>query len=310
MSAWVAPSSSSWDWIALSVFDGARTDSRRRVRLSAVAVAVLVLLTVSAPAAAATPPSLAAFVETAGNPPQATYARLRIPSIGVDAAVAAHLVPPGGGALPNPYGPADVAWYDLRQYPGLGGVPGLGGNAVFSGHVDYNATVPYAGVFYRGPAVFEGLSRVEQGDLVEVERGSTTYTYAVSWVQVLPEESPRWDDMLTARVPVDSVTLFTCTGDFNAATLGYSHRTVVRAERAEGTARVLPLLAGGEWGVGVSGVTHPALVARRQPYEVSAVYAQDPTTGQWLSYRPGAPAFVNTLLGHLSLDSFVIVRKR
>ena len=307
---WAAPCSSSWVWTVSSVYDRVLRGGWRRLRLAVAMLGTLALLSVSATAVAATPPALAAFVETTGNPPQATYARLRIPAIGVDAAVASHLVPGGGAPLPDPYGPADVAWYDLREYPGLGGAPGSGGNAVFSGHINYNANVPYAGVRYRGPGVFEGLDRIKQGDLVQVVRGGQTYTYAVSWIQVLPEESTRWGDMLTGSVPVDSVTLFTCTGDFNPLTVGYSHRTVVRAELAEGTAQVAPLTANGEFGVGISGVTHPALVAQAQPYEVNTVYAQDPVTGKWLSYQPGAPAFANTLLGHLRVDSVVIVRKR
>lgn len=52
------------------------------------------------------------------------------------------------GAMPNPDGPDDVAYYDFSAWPGKGGAPGKGGNAVFAGHVDSgakpcrNGTVP------------------------------------------------------------------------------------------------------------------------------------------------------------------------
>ena len=200
-------------------------------------------------------------MSSAGQPSQATFARLRVPAIGLDAAVAAHVIPSGEG-MPDPYGPADVAWYDFRNYPGMGGTPGQGGNAVFSGHVDYNATVPYARVRYRGPGVFEGISRLKAGDTVQVTRGGSTYTYLGTTSESIAEDSPRWKSIWSSNVRVETVTLFTCTGTFNPADLSYSHRIVVRAERVEGTARVIPLLPDERWAVGTSGVTHPQALAR------------------------------------------------
>ncbi|GMU39806.1 MAG: hypothetical protein AMXMBFR23_06720 [Chloroflexota bacterium] len=280
----------------------------RRLSFGAAAAVVLLAAGLSAAPVQATPPGLAAFVSSAGQPSQATYARLLIPAIGVDAAVAAHVIPPDE-AMPNPYGPADVAWYDFSNYPGMGGAPGSGGNAVFSGHVDYNARVPYAGVRYRGPGVFEGIGRLALGDTVQVTRGTRTYTYLVTSTERVAEDSPRWRSIWSRNVRVDTVTLFTCTGAFDPSDASYSHRTVVRAERVEGAARVVPLLPGEHWAAGVSGVTHPQALAARQPYRVAAIYGQDASTGEWLTYVPGAPAFVNTLVGHLRTDSFVIIRR-
>lgn len=280
----------------------------RRVSLGLALAAALLVGGLPAAPVEATPPALAAFVSDTGQPSQATYARLRIPAIGVDAAVAAHVIPPDE-EMPNPYGPADVAWYDFRNYAGMGGTPGLGGNAVFSGHVDYNARVPYAGVRYRGPGVFEGIGRLALGDTVQVTRGNRTYTYLVTSTERVADDSPRWRSIWSSNVRIETVTLFTCTGAFDASDASYSHRSVVRAERVEGAARVVPLLPGERWAVGTSGVTHPQALAARQPYRVAAIYGQDANTGEWLTYVPGAPAFVNTLVGHLRADSFVIIRR-
>ncbi|MEX2372253.1 MAG: class F sortase, partial [Dehalococcoidia bacterium] len=158
-------------------------------------------------------PSLRAH---AGEDPRAGYARLRIPSIGVDAPIGAHAVTAAGAVMPNPFGPADVAWYDFEAHA-FGGAVGLGQNAVMSGHVDYAANVAFAGVRYHGPGVFARLGELRTGDVIEVDRGGKTYRYAVSWTRLLPgEPTPAWGEVLTRNVPVESVTLYTCDGTFNA----------------------------------------------------------------------------------------------
>lgn len=78
---------------------------------------------------------LSDFVDEFGYPADATFAQLRIPVLGVDAAVAPRLVDETG-EMPLPGGPADIAWYDLSAWPSMGGAPGEGGNAIFAGHVD------------------------------------------------------------------------------------------------------------------------------------------------------------------------------
>jgi len=176
--------------------------------------------------------NLSDFIDEFGYPSDATFARLRIPRLSVDAAVAPRLVD-ASGVMSLPGGPADVVWYDLSAWAGMGGAPGEGRNAIFAGHVDYAAYVPYADADYRGAGVFEALAQLVPGDIVEVEYGGDTLRYAVVWNQQL-SASPDvtdWGAVWSDRVSVDSVTLYTCGGDFDPLTQTYNDRTVVRAER-------------------------------------------------------------------------------
>ncbi|MEX2373634.1 MAG: class F sortase, partial [Dehalococcoidia bacterium] len=111
--------------------------------------------------------SLRDLVSDHGYPSGTDFARIRIPALGVDAQIGSRYVGTDG-VMPDPGGPADVVWYDLSAWAGMGGAPGGGGNAIFSGHVDYNANVGYAGVHYRGQAVFSGLGDLNPGDVIEV----------------------------------------------------------------------------------------------------------------------------------------------
>jgi LPXTG-site transpeptidase (sortase) family protein len=254
--------------------------------------------------------SLAALKAAAGEDPKASYGRIRIPSLGVDAAISARGVSEDAPVMPDPYGPGDVVWYDF-EVSAFGGAPGAGRNAVLSGHVNYNANVGYAGLRYAGPGVFADLDDLRPGDIVEVVRGSKTYRYAVSWLRTVDEEaSNTWGRMISADTPIDSLTLFTCDGLFDAATRTYSHRIVVRAELLEGKANRFPAPVAGKFTIGVSGTTHPEALIAAQRWPVDAVYARHAITNEWLVYRQGAPAFANTLLGHLRQDSFVIIQLR
>lgn len=163
-----------------------------------------------------------------GDPPGAGYARLRIPSQGVNASVVARTVG-GDGTMSAPAGPADVVWYDLSAW-GLGGTPGGGGNAVFSAHVDYADVVPFANVRYQGVGVFFNLSRLQQGDIIEVEFRGQALRYAVEWRRQFADDGD-WNAILSANGARDSITLITCSGDFDIQTRSYDRRTVVRAVR-------------------------------------------------------------------------------
>ena len=163
-----------------------------------------------------------------GEAPDATLGRMRIPIIGVDAALGQRLV--SGGQMQNPTGPSDVVWYDLSLWEGLGGAPGAGGNAVFSGHVDYHARIPWANARYRGDGIFRNLPLLAVGDVIEIEIGGQTLSYAVIWQRQVKANSST-AEILTADVPVDSITLITCGGDFDSTTRSYEDRIVIRAER-------------------------------------------------------------------------------
>lgn len=175
--------------------------------------------------------SVEAFTKKYGDPPDATYGRLRIPSISVNAPLSYRAVT--GSVMPDPGGATDVAYYDMSRFPGTGGVPGGGGNAIFGGHVDLRRPIPYAGnVEYQGPAVFWALDRLRPGDVIEVDYRGSTYRYLVSAVNEFGAEQADWGKVWSSDVKRDTITLFTCGGTFNPQTHEYSTRLIVRAERA------------------------------------------------------------------------------
>lgn len=174
--------------------------------------------------------SLRDLISSHGYPSDATYARLRIPTLGVDAQVSERFVGTDG-IMPNPVGPAHVVWYDLSAFRGMGGAPGGGGNAIFSGHVDYADNVSYAGIYYRGKGVFAQLHLLSAGDVIEVDHNGQTYRYAVVWRQQLGAQDTAWGQIWSDDVSVDSITLYTCGGEFDFTSREYADRVVVRAER-------------------------------------------------------------------------------
>jgi sortase (surface protein transpeptidase) len=279
---------------------------RALVRVAIVAVILAPFAWAITPAGAAEP--LDSFVRSYGDPPRATEGRLRIPSIGVDAPIGAQRVAANGDS-PMPLGPSDVAWYDFGPFAGLGGEPGRGQNAVYSGHVDYVARVPWAGVRYGGPAVFARLGEVRVGDTVEVVRNGEALTYTVAWTLKVDAERAQWGEYWNASVLVDSITLYTCAGDFDSSSISYSDRVIVRAERLVGTPRELPQ-TNGDYTAGVSGTNAPGLLAKAQPFPVRAIWKLDPATGGYLFWAPNVPVFLNTLNGRLAPDDYVIMKIR
>jgi len=158
------------------------------------------------PAATLTPVPAPAFT--------ALPARLIIGKIGVDAAVTVKGVE-ADGAMQNPDGPEDVAWYDFTARPGQGG------NAAFSGHLDYRDY---------GPAVFARLRDLAPGDLVEVRLDDgALHRYGVTLSVLYPADTAPAQEIVgpTGR---EMVTLVTCGGTWQGRPRGYSHRLVVRAD--------------------------------------------------------------------------------
>lgn len=175
--------------------------------------------------------SLDALRAKYGDPPDARYGRMRIPSLHVDAPIGARAVGKDG-QLSDPTGASDIVWYDFSALPGLGGVPGGGGNAVFAGHVDRAAFLAYAGVAYSGPGIFYSLDQLNGGDVIEVAVDGKTTRYAVQWVREVSAATTDWGAIVSAKVGGDAITLITCGGTFDRTTHEYSRRTVVRALRA------------------------------------------------------------------------------
>lgn len=175
--------------------------------------------------------SVAGFTKKYGEPPDATYARIRIPSISVNAPVSYRAVT--ATEMPDPSGPTDVAYYDMAKFAGMGGVPGSSGNAIFGGHVDYLRPVTFAGnVEYQGPGVFWALDKLRPGDLIEVDYRGATFKYTVSSTREYNTGSADWGKVWSNDVKKETITLFTCGGTFNPQTHEYSTRLVVRAERS------------------------------------------------------------------------------
>lgn len=173
--------------------------------------------------------SVAAWTKKYGEPKGTDFARLRIPSVGVNAPVGAWAVK--GTTMPEPYSAVDVAWYDLSAFPGQGGYPGDGKNAIFGAHADLNREIAGVGQRYTGPAVFWDLDRLKPGDRVEVDINGQTLKYSVVWSREVDAETTDWGKQWSSDVKVDSITLYTCSGKFNTETHEYSTRLIVRAER-------------------------------------------------------------------------------
>lgn len=173
--------------------------------------------------------SLKELKERFGDPPTANRGRIRIPGLGIDAPIGVRAVP-GSLQMPAPSGPSDVLLYDFSVAPQFGGLPGDGGNAVFSGHVDYSYKLPYANANYTGLGVFALLRTAQpSSDQVQVTLDGRTTTYTVQWVRTLSAHSGNWGDVLAHDVGGEAITIVTCDGTFNPATLEYSDRTVLRA---------------------------------------------------------------------------------
>src|SRR5205823_4898486 len=101
------------------------------------------------------------------------------------------------------------------QYTAGAGQPG---NGVLFGHVTSHSL----------GNVFEQLYRAHVGDLVQVFSETEEFDYQVVEVRAVS----RTDVSVLAPTETASVSLITCTGDWNAALHDYMQRLVVRAELA------------------------------------------------------------------------------
>jgi LPXTG-site transpeptidase (sortase) family protein len=156
--------------------------------------------------AGASPTAPAADSERSGLP-----ARVRIPSIGVDAPLdALHL--DSTGALEPPTNFEDAGWY------ADGTVPGDVGPAVIAGHVDSRA----------GPAVFFRLGELRAGDLVEVQRGGEWIDFeVVGATRVAKDAFPT--EQVYGPTPDRQLRVITCGGEFDSATRSYRDNVIVYA---------------------------------------------------------------------------------
>jgi LPXTG-site transpeptidase (sortase) family protein len=145
----------------------------------------------------------------------APVARLRIPSVDIDAPVVVRGLDETGKML-TPDNAYDTAWYEFTSRPGSDG------NAVFSGHVDWHTV---------GAAVFWNLKDLEQGDIIEVEmEDGAKYTYSVN-TKIAYDAATAPVDAIVGPTPDQTITLITCTGTFSSASHQYDQRLVVTAVR-------------------------------------------------------------------------------
>ncbi len=142
--------------------------------------------------------------------------RLKIPGIGVDAAIES-LGLTAAGSMDTPKGPDNVAWY------ALGTRPGEQGSAVIAGHY---------GKWKNGQgSVFDDLHKLNKGDKLYIEddkgmiitfvvRESRNYDPNADAIEVFSSDDER-----------AHLNLITCEGIWNKAEKSFSQRLVIFADK-------------------------------------------------------------------------------
>jgi LPXTG-site transpeptidase (sortase) family protein len=145
-------------------------------------------------------------------------ARVRIPSIGVDA----NIQPVGQnakGEMDTPKGEnayQDTAWYSL------GARPGEIGAAVINGHLDTRSLID--------PGVFRDLDELVLGDIVEVvDDQGVLFRFRVTETAVLGAADDA-TQVFTSDTGKAHLNLITCTGDWQQDQRQYDKRLVVFTE--------------------------------------------------------------------------------
>lgn len=160
----------------------------------------------------------------AATPDDVYPVRVRIPAISVDAAVV-DLGLNQDGTLEVPADFDVTGWYTGRS------VPGDIGPSVVVGHVDSHT----------GPAVFIELSRLEPGDLVQIDRSDGL----VAWFQIRELKQVDKDEFPTQQVYGDTaeptLRLITCGGEFDRSARSYRDNLIVFADHLGNSAPATPL---------------------------------------------------------------------
>ncbi len=140
---------------------------------------------------------------------------LMIESAGVDAGIERLRVV--DGAMQDPSGPWEVAWYE-----NLGSL-GAPGNVVMAGHIDY---------WNVGPSVFYNLGGVQPGaEIIVTGDDGLQYPFTVEWTEMFTSDAMPMEK-ITGPTDTQSLTLITCGGAFDYVNGEYLQRTVVRATRS------------------------------------------------------------------------------
>lgn len=140
--------------------------------------------------------------------------RLKIPSIGVDAAIEyVGLTPDGAMDMVN--GPVNVAWYSL------GPRPGEEGSAVIGGHFGWGGGVP---------SVFDRLHELNVGDTFSIEGANGSIIYFVVRETRVYEKDADATDVFTSSDGKAHLNLIACEGVWDAVSNTYPQRRVVFAD--------------------------------------------------------------------------------
>lgn len=139
--------------------------------------------------------------------------RLRIPAIGVNAAVE-QVGKKDDGSMGTPTKFGNVAWY------AMGSAPGQPGNAVIDGHV--NNALTTAGVF-------QHLSQIALGDeIVVLNASGTQMSFTVTKIEEYPVDTAPAASIFATSGPSQLV-LITCDGDWVQNAKSFDKRLVVFA---------------------------------------------------------------------------------
>ena len=149
--------------------------------------------------------------------PEDYPARLRIPTLGVDAYVQEVGVNAKGNmAAPNNF--TDVGWYKH------GTVPGFVGSAVVAGHVDNGLSLP---------GVFKNLNSIHIGDDIFLEKkDGGELRFRVTEIQTYPYAHVPLK-VLFSRRDIPRLNLVTCEGDWIPSNKMYDQRLIVYTELVE-----------------------------------------------------------------------------
>ena len=141
---------------------------------------------------------------------------IRIPAIGVEAdVIELGLNPDRSLEVPGDF--EETGWYTGRS------VPGEPGPAIIAGHVDS----------YTGPAVFNRLQKLDDGDLVLIDRsdGMTVRYIVTSNGEVAKSNFPT--DLVYGTTPEPTLRLVTCGGAFDRDERSYTGNRIVFAEHLD-----------------------------------------------------------------------------
>jgi hypothetical protein len=166
----------------------------------------------TAPTTTGTAPATSAAVLARGSAPPV---HLRIPAIGVSAAVVRLGLEPDG-TLQVPRDFDDSGWYTG------GPAPGETGPAVIAGHIDSHS----------GPAVFYRLRELRPGDQITVGRADgSSVRFAVDGVAQYPKRAFPTEAVFGPS-PDPILRLISCGGSFDRSQRSYRDNVVVTARLA------------------------------------------------------------------------------